>query len=41
MGPHPAGFIVSAPDGYMSVQLSSPDRADFAGDDMYRGAPED
>ena len=41
MGPHPAGFILYTPDGYMSAQLSSPDRADFASGDMYRGAPED
>ena len=41
MGPHPAGFILYTPDGYMSAQLSSPDRADFASDDMYRGTPED
>jgi Lipocalin-like domain len=41
MGPHPAGFILYTPDGYMSAQLSSPDRADFAGGDMYRGTPED
>jgi hypothetical protein len=41
MGPHPAGFILYTPDGYMSAQLSSPDRADFATDDMYRGTPED
>ena len=37
MGPHPEGFILYTPDGYMSAQLSSPDRADFAGGDMYRG----
>jgi hypothetical protein len=41
MGPHPAGFILYTPDGYMSAQLSSPDRADFACGDMYRGTPED
>ena len=41
MGPHPAGFILYTPDGYMSAQLSSPDRANFASGDMYRGAPED
>ena len=41
MGPHPAGFILYTPDGYMSAQLSSPDRADFASGDMYRGTPED
>jgi hypothetical protein len=41
MGPHPAGFILYTPDGYMSAQLSSPDRADFASGDMYRGTPGD
>ncbi|MET3905729.1 hypothetical protein ABID59_000050 [Bradyrhizobium sp. S3.3.6] len=41
MDPHPAGFILYTPDGYMSAQLSSPDRADFASDDMYRDTPED
>jgi hypothetical protein len=41
MGPHPQGFILYTPDGYMSAQLSSPDRADFASGDMYRGTPED
>jgi hypothetical protein len=41
MGPHPAGFILYTPNGYMSAQLSSPDRADFASGDMYRGTPED
>jgi Lipocalin-like domain len=30
MGPYPAGFILSTPDGYMSAQLSSLDRADFS-----------
>jgi hypothetical protein len=41
MGDHPRGFILYTPDGYMSAQLSSPDRRRFAGDDMYRGAPEE
>jgi hypothetical protein len=41
MGPRPAGFILYTPDGYMSAQLSSPDRACFASGDMYRGSPED
>jgi hypothetical protein len=39
MGDHPRGFILYTPDGYMSAQLSSPDRRRFTGDDMYRGAP--
>jgi hypothetical protein len=41
MGPNPVGFILYTPDGYMSAQLSSQDRADFASGDMYRGAPEE
>jgi hypothetical protein len=41
MGEHPQGFILYTPDGYMSAQLSAPDRAGFASGDMYRGAPDD
>jgi hypothetical protein len=41
MGEHPIGFILYTPDGYMSAQLSSPDRSGFAGGDMYRGTPDD
>lgn len=37
MGDAPRGFILYTPDGYMSAQLSSPDRANFADDDMYKG----
>jgi hypothetical protein len=37
MGDAPQGFILYTPDGYMSAQLSSPDRANFADDDMYQG----
>ena len=37
MGEHPQGFILYTPDGYMSAQLSAPDRAGFASGDMYRG----
>jgi hypothetical protein len=41
MGERPAGFLLYTPDGYMSAQLSSPDRAGFAGDDMYGGTAEE
>jgi hypothetical protein len=41
MGDHPEGFLLYTPDGYMSAQLSAPDRTFFASGDMYRGAPED
>ena len=41
MGERPRGFILYTPDGYMSAQLSSPDRRRFAGEDMYRGGPEE
>ena len=41
LGVDARGIIMYTPDGYMSAQLSSPDRADFAGGDMYRGTPED
>jgi hypothetical protein len=41
MGPHPLGFILYTPDGYMSAQLSGTDRANFARDDMYGGTPEE
>lgn len=39
MGEHPRGLILYTPDGYMSAQLSAPDRTHFANDDMYRGTP--
>ncbi|OHT19103.1 lipocalin-like domain-containing protein [Edaphosphingomonas haloaromaticamans] len=41
MGERPLGFLLYTPDGYMSAQLSSPDRADFAAGDMYRGAADE
>lgn len=41
MGEYPHGFILYTPDGYMSAQLSAPRRKHFAGDDMYRGTPEE
>jgi hypothetical protein len=41
MGEAPLGFILYTPDGYMSAQLSAPDRANFADGDMYQGTPEE
>src|ERR1700680_706720 len=41
MGEHPQGFILYTPDGYMSAQLSAPDRRYFESGDMYQGAPEE
>jgi hypothetical protein len=41
MGEHPQGFILYTPDGYMSAQLSAPDRASLPSGDMYQGAPDD
>ena len=41
MGDSPVGFILYTPDGYMSAQLSSPDRPNFADGDMYRGTAEE
>ncbi|MDN7672675.1 lipocalin-like domain-containing protein [Burkholderia oklahomensis] len=37
----PLGFIVYTPDGYMSAQLQARERAPFAGDDPYGGAPDE
>jgi hypothetical protein len=41
MGDRPRGFILYTHDGYMSAQLSSPDRRPFADGDMYRGTPDE
>ena len=41
MGESPVGFILYTPDGYMSAQLSSPDRPNFADGDMYRGTADE
>jgi hypothetical protein len=35
------GIIMYTPDGFMSAQLSRRDRASFASDDWYKGAPEE
>jgi len=39
MGPSPRGLILYTADGYMSAQLSSPDRPGFKSGDMYTGTP--
>jgi hypothetical protein len=39
MGEHPEGLILYT--GYMSAQLSAPDRRYFESGDMYQGAPEE
>ena len=41
MGEYPEGLILYTPDGYMSAQLSAPDRRNFENGDMYQGAPEE
>lgn len=41
MGDSPQGFLLYTHDGYMSAQLSTPDRADFADGDMNQGTPEE
>jgi len=41
MGETPTGFILYTHDGYMSAQLSAPDRPRFAADDMYRGTSDE
>jgi hypothetical protein len=35
------GIIMYTPDGFVSAQLSRRDRASFASDDWYKGAPEE
>lgn len=41
MGENPLGLIMYAPDGFMSVHLSTANRSLFQGDDPYRGTPEE
>jgi hypothetical protein len=41
MGDSPVGFILYTHDGYMSAQLTTPDRANFADGDMNRGTPDE
>lgn len=41
MGPHPQGLILYTPDGYMSAQLSAPERRPFQAGDMYGGTADE
>ena len=41
LGDNPKGIIMYTPDGYMSAQLSKPDRPDFASGDWFDGTVED
>src|SRR6516225_179229 len=41
LGHQPHGIIMYTPDGYMSAQLSKPDRPPFASGDWFDGTDED
>jgi hypothetical protein len=41
LGEQPKGIIMYTPDGYMSAQLSKPDRPNFASGDWFDATPED
>jgi hypothetical protein len=41
MSEQPMGIIMYTPDGYMSAQLSKPDRKPFASDDWFKGTDDD
>lgn len=41
MSEKPQGIIMYTPDGYMSAQLSTPDRKPFASGDWFKGSDED
>jgi hypothetical protein len=41
LGHEPRGLIMYTPDGYMSAQLSKPDRPNFASGDWFAGTDED
>jgi hypothetical protein len=41
LGERPLGIIMYTPDGYMSAQLSKPDRPPFASGDWFQGTDED
>jgi Lipocalin-like domain len=41
LGHEPKGIIMYTPDGYMSAQLSKPDRPNFASADWFAGTAED
>jgi hypothetical protein len=41
MGPAPMGLIMYTPDGFMSAQLSRPDRKPFASGDWFKATDEE
>ena len=41
VGESPVGYLLYTPDGYMSAQIATPGRDDFADGDMNRGTPEE
>jgi Lipocalin-like domain len=41
LGERPLGIIMYTPDGYMSAQLSKPDRPPFDSGDWFKGTDED
>jgi len=41
MSEQPMGIIMYTPDGYMSAQLSKPDRKPFASGDWFKGTADD
>jgi hypothetical protein len=41
MGERPLGFIIYAPDGFVSAQLAAADRSPFLANDPYGGTPEE
>lgn len=41
LGPEPQGLIIYTPDGYMSAQLSRPDREGFASGDWFDGTAQE
>ena len=40
-GPHPVGYIMYSPDGYMAVGFMAPDRRPFAAADILGGTPDE
>jgi Lipocalin-like domain len=41
VGESPVGYLLYTPDGYMSAQIATPGRDDFADGDMSRGTPDE
>ncbi len=40
-GPHPVGYIIYSPDGFMSSGFMPPDRKPFAAADILGGTPDE